>query len=333
MEGRNDHTDRVQIFDVSLRDGLQNEPTVLPTEAKLQIARNLVSAGYRDIEVTSFVRPRMVPQLADAADVVAGLSGLRGMVDHEVRFWALVPNQIGLDRAIDSGITNICTFMSSSETHNRKNVNRTIRESLEGLKRVIGAADSQDMGVRAYISTVFGCPFEGEVAVSSTVHIARELLAAGAGVVVLGDTTGMGTPGQVVDVLQTLVDADIPLDRVGLHFHDTRGTALVNAYAAYQFGARMFDGSTSGVGGCPYAPGATGNGASQDLVYMFESLGVDTGIDLDTASVAGQLLEEALGRELPGRYHRYWLAQNASDPAEASDAEEGTSDNSETRTA
>ncbi|MCA9297746.1 MAG: hydroxymethylglutaryl-CoA lyase, partial [Phycisphaerales bacterium] len=285
--------DQVQIFDVSLRDGLQNEPVVLPTATKLEIARRLVSAGYRDIEVTSFVRPRLVPQLADAADLVRMLPKAEG-----VRFWALVPNQIGLDRAIDAGIQNVCTFMSASETHNQKNVNRTVRESLAGLERVIGSASSQEMGVRAYISTVFGCPFEGDVPVSQTVPIARALLDAGADVVVLGDTTGMGTPMQVKNVVRTLVDEGIPLDRIGLHFHDTRGTALVNAFAAFQEGARMFDGSTSGVGGCPYAPGATGNGSSEDLIYMFHAMGVDTGIDLDIACDAGRMLEEALGREL-----------------------------------
>lgn len=296
--------DGVQIFDVTLRDGLQNEPTVLDTSAKLSILEGLVAAGYRDIEVTSFVRPRMVPQLADAADLVAALPRAEG-----VRYWALVPNQIGLDRAIDAGIENVCTFMSASETHNRKNVNRTVRESLVGLQRVIGSASAQDMGVRAYISTVFGCPFEGHVPVEATRRIASELLEAGADVVVLGDTTGMGTPGQVVDVLKELVAGGIPLERLGLHFHDTRGTALVNAWAAWQVGARMFDGSTSGVGGCPYAPGATGNGSSEDLVYLFDSLGVPTGVDLDQACAVGLQLERALGRELPGRVHRWWMAQ------------------------
>jgi len=303
---------QVQIFDVSLRDGLQNEATIVPTKIKLQIAERLADAGYRDIEVTSFVRPRMVPQLADASDLVRGLPPRDG-----VRYWALVPNQIGLDRAIETGVTHVCTFMSASETHNRKNVNRTIAESLTGLQRVIGAASSQDMGVRAYISTVFGCPFEGDVPVSQTVSIGQQLLDAGADVIVLGDTTGMATPLQVQSVIQALVGAGIPLERVGMHFHDTRGTALVNAFAAYQAGARMFDGSTSGVGGCPYAPGATGNAASQDLVYMFESMGVQTGIDLDIASDAGRMLEESLGRELPGRYHRYWLAQRARDTEES----------------
>lgn len=297
----------VQLFDVSLRDGLQNEDQVVPTEQKLAMAQKLVDAGYRDIELTSFVRPRWVPQLADASDVVAGLSRLEGA--EEVRFWALVPNQIGLDRAIDAGVENVCTFMSASETHNHKNVNRTIRESLAALERVIGSASSQDMGVRAYISTVFGCPFEGDVEVDSTIRIGKALLASGADVVVLGDTTGMATPMQVKRVLGELVDAGLPLDRIGLHFHDTRGTAIVNAFAAWQAGARMFDGSTAGVGGCPYAPGATGNAASEDLVYLFDSIGASTGVDLELASQAGAFIEDVLGRELPGRYHRYWLAE------------------------
>lgn len=297
----------VQLFDVSLRDGLQNEAVVLPTHQKLAVVQRLVDAGYKDIELTSFVRPRLVPQLADASDVVAGLAGIQGAAD--VRFWALVPNQIGLDRAVESGIEHICTFMSASESHNQKNVNRSIRESLGALQRVVQSASAQEIGIRSYISTVFGCPFEGDVAVQSTLDIGLALLDAGADVLVLGDTTGMATPHQVKDVLSYLVDGGIPLDRIGLHFHDTRGTAIVNAFAAWQMGARSFDGSTAGVGGCPYAPGATGNAASEDLVYLFDSIDAPTGVDLNLACEAGRELEELLGRELPGRYHRYWLAE------------------------
>ncbi len=296
----------VQLFDVSLRDGLQNEPVHVSTAQKLAIAQHLIDAGYRDIELTSFVSPRWVPQLADAADVVAGSRRLRGA--EGVRFWALVPNQIGLDRAVDAGVRHVCTFMSASETHNQRNVNRTVRESLAGLRRVIGSATNQGIEVRAYISTVFGCPYEGEVEIGATLGIGLELLDAGADVIVLGDTTGMATPSQVQGHLRALVDGGIPLSRIGLHFHDTRGTAVVNAFAAWQVGARRFDGSTAGVGGCPYAPGATGNAASEDLVYLFGSLGVPTGVDLEAACEAGRLLEEVLGRDLPGRYHRYWLA-------------------------
>ena len=296
--------EQVRLFDVSLRDGLQNEAKVVPTAVKLEVLDRLIDAGYRDIEVTSFVRPRWVPQLADAADVIAQLP------DADVNYWALVPNQIGLDRAVDAGVTHVCTFMSSSETHNRKNVNRTVKESLVGLERVIGSATGQGIEVRAYISTVFGCPFEGDVPVEQTLKIGRALLAAGANVIVLGDTTGMGTPLQVTEVLKSLTAGGIPLDKIGLHFHDTRGTAVVNAFAAFNAGARMFDGSTGGVGGCPYAPGATGNAATEDLAYVFESMGVDTGVDLEKAVHAGALLEEALERPLPGRYYRYGSASN-----------------------
>lgn len=304
----------VRLFEVSLRDGLQNESVVLPTERKLEMVNRLVAAGFRDIEVTSFVRPKWVPQLADAAEVVRSLPSLP-----DVRFWALVPNPIGLDRALDAGIGHIATFMSSSETHNQKNVNRTIMESLGGLRKVIGTAKAENLKVRSYLSTVFGCPFEGEVAVDAVLRLALALLEAGADEVALGDTTGMAHPTQVRHVLEALTRGGVPLDKVALHFHDTRGTALVNVMAAYDFGARQFDGAISGVGGCPYAPGAAGNACTQDLVHFFERLGGAqeapeaygpvTGIDLDAACETGKWLEEQLGRELPGRYHQFWRGQ------------------------
>lgn len=295
-------TDAVRLFEVSLRDGLQNEATVVPTDGKVELARRLVAAGFKDIEVTSFVRPRMIPQLSDAADVIRRLPRVDG-----VRYWALVPNQVGLERALDVGVEHIATFLSASETHNLKNVNRTVRESLSGLQSVIGTAVAHQVGVRAYISCVFGCPYEGDVAVQRTVDLARALLAAGAGEIALGDTTGMANPEQVKRVVSAVVGAGIPMERLALHFHDTRGTAAVNAYAAWELGARMFDGSLSGVGGCPYAAGAAGNACTQDLVNMFESMGVPTGVDLEAACEAGEFLEDALGRPLPGRYHQYWL--------------------------
>ncbi len=299
-------TDAVRLFEVSLRDGLQNEPTVVSTDAKVELARRLVASGFRDIEVTSFVRPRMIPQLSDAAEVIRRLPRVDG-----VRYWALVPNQVGLERALDAGVSNIATFLSASETHNLKNVNRTVKESLAGLHSVIGTAVAHGVGVRAYISCVFGCPYEGDVAVQRTIDLARALLAAGASEIALGDTTGMADPEQVKRVVTAVGEAGIPLDKLALHFHDTRGTAAVNAYAAWQLGARMFDGALSGVGGCPYAQGAAGNACTQDLVNMFESMGVDTGVDLDTACEAGEFLEDVLGRPLPGRYHQYWIGSRA----------------------
>lgn len=292
-------SERVRIFEVSLRDGLQNEPVVVPTAAKLAHLRMLLDAGVQDIEVTSFVRASRIPPLADAEDVVAALPK-----DADARFWALVPNQIGMDRAVSAGIRHVCTFLSSSETHNKKNVNRTIRESIAGLRRVIGTAMDEGIAVRAYISTVFGCPYEGPVSVDRTVEIAREMLAFGAETVVLGDTTGVGNPNQVRRVIERLVESGVPLDRLGLHAHDTHGTALVNVYAAWQAGVRAFDASVAGIGGCPYAPGAAGNAATEDLVRVFEDMGVSTGIDLEALARAGWEMEAVLGRPLPGRVHQ-----------------------------
>lgn len=291
--------DPVQIFEVSLRDGLQNEAVVLSAEDKLAHLRRLIAAGVRDIEVTSFVRASRIPALADAAEVVRGLPTVS-----EARFWALVPNQVGMDRALSAGIRHICTFLSSSETHNAKNVNRTVRESLAALKRIIEAAAEEGVGVRAYISTVFGCPYEGEVPVERTVWLAHELLEAGAGTVVLGDTTGVALPEQVRSVIGALVGSGVAVDRLALHAHDTRGTAIANVYAAWLDGVRRFDGSVAGIGGCPYAPGAAGNAATEDLVHLFEGMGVGTGIDLEALAVAGWEMERLLGRELPGRVHR-----------------------------
>jgi hydroxymethylglutaryl-CoA lyase len=295
-------TSAIRLHEVSPRDGLQNEPDIVSTDAKVALIERLVAAGFKDIEVTSFVSPRFIPQLADASEVLRRLPDVEG-----VRYWALVPNPVGLERAIEAGIGHIATFMSSSETHNRKNVNRTIRESLAGLEKVIATARAERIEVRSYISTAFGCPYEGDVAVSAVVDLAKALRDAGAGIIALGDTTGMGEPEQVKRVIGAVVDAGVPLEDIAMHFHDTRGTAVVNAYAAWQIGARHFDGSIAGIGGCPYAPGAAGNAATEDLVHLFERLGATTGVDLDVASEAGRFMEEILGRPLPGRYHQYWL--------------------------
>lgn len=293
----------VRIYEVSPRDGLQNEPEVVTADEKLGLIARLVAAGVKDVEVTSFVRPSWIPQLADASEVIRGLASIDAPDD--VRFWALVPNRRGLERALESGITHICTFMSASETHNKKNVNRTRAESLASLRDVVGDAKGAGLGIRGYISTVFGCPYEGAVAASNTVELAHALLDAGVDELALGDTTGMGDPRMVREVLTALVDSGVPLDRVGLHMHDTRGTALVNVLAGYEMGVRTFDGSVAGVGGCPYAPGAAGNLASDDLVNVFEAMGIDTGVSVSGIAEAGVFLADVLGRELPGRYHRY----------------------------
>ncbi len=292
----------LSIYEVSPRDGLQNEAAVVSPEGKLALIEALVASGLRDIEVTSFVRPRWIPQLSDAAELVRMLRRHEG-----VRYWALVPNQVGLERAIECGIRHVATFLSASETHNKKNVNRTVRESLASVEELIGVARDEGMEVRGYISTVFGCPYEGDVPVDNTLRIGERLLAAGAHTLALGDTTGMADPAQVERVLAAVTTGlGVGFDRIAVHFHDTRGTALANAVVAYRAGVRQIDGSVGGMGGCPYAPGASGNAATEDLVNVFEQMGVPTGIDLDRLGAAGCLAEDLVGRELPGRFHLYW---------------------------
>ena len=296
-------SDPIHIHEVAPRDGLQNEPEVVSTTDKLGLIEHLVAAGVKDIEVTSFVRPSWIPQLADASELVTRLPR-----SENVRFWALVPNRRGLERAIGAGVSHIATFMSASQTHNQKNLNRTRKESLMGLSRVHEIAQDEGLRVRSYISTVFGCPYEGNVPVEASRDLTHALLETGCDVVALGDTTGMANPRQVENIVRMLVDDGIPIDRLALHLHDTRGAALANALAGYRAGIRCFDGSVAGVGGCPYAPGASGNAATDDMVHMFEAMGISTGIDLDRLTDAGLYLSSVLGRSLPGRYHRFRAA-------------------------
>ena len=294
---------QLTIYEVSPRDGLQNEATVLPTSAKVELIHRLVEAGMKDIEVTSFVRPSWIPQLADAAEVVANLPQA-----DDVRYWGLIPNRRGLDRAIDCGLTHVATFLSASETHNQKNLNRTQRETLAAQRDVIESAKAEGLTVRAYISTVFGCPYEGDVSVDQTIRLSKALLESGADNIVLGDTIGAANPAQVSRIIAAVTNAGIPIERTALHMHDTRGTAVANVMAGLEAGIRTFDGSVAGVGGCPYAPGAAGNAASEDLIAVLHAMGWDTGIDLDRACDAGVFLADALGRELPGRMHRVHMA-------------------------
>lgn len=293
----------VRLFEVSLRDGLQNERAILPTATKLAVLDRLVAAGLRDIEVTSFVRPDLLPQLADASDVIAALP-----TSSDVRFWALVPNIRGFERALSSGVRHVSTVLSASETHNKRNVNATVRESLAALQRVVADARIEGLTVRSYVSTAFGCPYEGAVDAARVVELALAFRAAGADEVVFGDTVGVATPRQVEGLVQRVMDAGLELDRLALHLHDTLGMAVANAWAAYEMGVRAFDGAVAGVGGCPYAAGAAGNACTQDLVYLFERAGASTGVSLEGLAAAGNLLESALGRELPGRVHRFQAA-------------------------
>jgi hydroxymethylglutaryl-CoA lyase len=290
--------DRVSIFEVSPRDGLQNEAVMVPLEGKRRLVDALVAAGLRRVEVTSFVSPKWVPQLGDAEELAALLVPPEG-----VTFSALCPNARGLDRALAVGLREIAVFLSASETHNKMNVNKTIADTLAVFQEIVPPAREAGLRVRAYVSTVWGCPYEGTIDPKKSVAIARELVALGCYQVSLGDTIGVGTPGQTAEIVRRFRD-EMPVEQIALHMHDTRGTALANVLVALELGVRDFDASVAGVGGCPYAPGAAGNLATEDLVYALHGMGVETGIDLDKLIEAGNVAEQILGRPLPGKVHR-----------------------------
>jgi len=288
----------VSIYEVSPRDGLQNEAAPIPLSGKLELLRALIAAGLTRIELTSFVSPRWVPQLADAEELVRLAEPPPG-----VTVSALVPNAKGFERALKAGLREIAVFMSASETHNRKNTNKSIADSLHTFAEVVKPAREAGLMVRAYVSTVWGCPYEGDVPVSAALDIARQLLELGCYQVSLGDTIGVGTPLQTKRIVEAFL-AEIPAAQLALHLHDTRGTALANALVGLELGIRDFDASVAGIGGCPYAPGAAGNLATEDLVYMLDGLGVKTGVDLDALIEAGRVAETVLGRHLPGKVHQ-----------------------------
>lgn len=290
--------DAVSVYEVSPRDGLQNEATIVPTSAKKRLVEALVAAGLRRIEITSFVSPKWVPQLADAEELARSLRPPEG-----VTFAALCPNARGLERALSAGLREIAVFLSASETHNRRNVNKSIADTLTVFSEIVPPAREAGLAVRAYVSTVWGCPYEGAVDPAAALRIARRLLDLGCYQISLGDTIGVGTPRQTAEIVRRFAD-EMPLDRIALHLHDTRGTALANILAGLELGVRDFDASVGGVGGCPYAPGAAGNVATEDLVYMLHGMGIATGIDLDKLIDAGQVAERVLGRPLPGKVHR-----------------------------
>ena len=289
--------DSVQIYEVGPRDGLQNEPAPVPTDVKVEFVNRLTAAGLPYIEVSSFVHPRWIPQLADAEDVLTRISRAEG-----VRYAALVPNQRGLERAREVELADVAVFVSSSETHNQKNLNRSIDESLENIADVM-AGLPDGAWTRGYVSMVFGCPYEGEIPVGDVIRVATRLLELGVDQISLGDTVGYGSPRDVRDRMADIATA-VPLDKVALHFHDTRGTALANIVAGLDAGVRIYDGAVGGLGGCPYAPGASGNVATEDLVQMLHAMGIETGVDLDALVDAAAFIETHLKKQLPGRYLR-----------------------------
>jgi hydroxymethylglutaryl-CoA lyase len=286
----------ITIVEVGPRDGLQNERAHVATGDKIELVNRLSAAGLPVIEVTAFVSPKWVPQMADAAEVFAGITKRAG-----IRYTALVPNPAGLDRAMDAGVREVAVFAASTETFSRKNINQGIDASLETYRQVCQRALAAGLRVRGYLSTAFGCPYEGSVPPATVVAVSERLLDLGVFEVAVSDTIGIAHPGQVSAVLDALLER-IPVSRVALHFHDTRGTALANVLAALPYGIATFDASAGGLGGCPYAPGAAGNLATDDLVFMMNGLGIETGVSLEALSEASAFIAGRLDHRLPSRY-------------------------------
>jgi hydroxymethylglutaryl-CoA lyase len=285
----------IRVVEVGPRDGLQGEAAVVPAGAKIQLVRMLAAGGCREIEVTSFVRADRVPQMADAAEVLAGLRDLEGL-----RLSALVPNRRGLDRALAAGVTRIAVFAAASESFAARNLGMDVAASLRTFAEVVRAAASAGVSARGYVSTSFICPFEGEVPVEQVERVAASLLELGVDEVSLADTIGAAVPTDVSRRLERL-SGTLPRERLALHFHDTAGTALANVLAGLQAGVTTFDSSAGGLGGCPFAPGAAGNLATEDLVWMAERMGIQTGIDVDQIAAASGFIEPYLGHPLPSR--------------------------------
>ncbi|WP_326575933.1 hydroxymethylglutaryl-CoA lyase [Actinacidiphila glaucinigra] len=288
---------RVRIHEVGARDGLQNEKATVPTEVKAEFVHRLADAGLTTIEATSFVRPEWVPQLADAEQLMPLLDDL----GDGVRLPVLVPNRRGLERALALGVREVAVFGSATESFAKANLNRTVEESLEMFAPVVTAAKEAGARVRGYLSMCFGDPWEGAVPVPQVAGVARRLYDLGCDELSLGDTIGVATPGHVVALLDALGGLDLPVERLAVHFHDTYGQALSNTLAALRHGVTVVDASAGGLGGCPYAKSATGNLATEDLVWMLDGLGVETGVDLSRLTATSVWMAEQLGRPSPSR--------------------------------
>ena len=288
----------VRIVEVGARDGLQNEQAIIATADKIALLDRLSATGLQSIEATSFVSPKWVPQLADAAEVFAGIARKPG-----VHYPVLVPNERGYERALAVGVEEIAVFTAASEAFNQKNINASIAESLARFEPVMARARADGIRVRGYVSTVLGCPYQGEVPVADVVRVSRALHAMGCYEVSLGDTIGVGTPGKARTMLRA-VAAEVPMDALAVHFHDTYGQALANVLACLEEGVAVVDAAVAGVGGCPYARGASGNLASEDVVYMLHGLGVHTGIDLPQLAETGRWLSTLLGRQTGSKVGR-----------------------------
>ena len=289
----------VRIYEVGPRDGLQNEATPISTSDKLRYIELLGAAGLKEIEATSFVRPNAIPQLADADELLQTLTA--GANAAGMRYPVLVPNERGLDRAIAAGASALAVFTAASDEFTKRNIGMTIDESLVAFAPVLGRAADMGWWRRAYVSTAFGCPFTGRVEITKVVEVAQRLDELGVDEICIGDTIGVGVPGQVHDITAALVAAGLPLNHIAYHFHDTRGTALANVVAGLEDGVSCFDASTGGTGGCPYAPGAAGNLATEDLVYLLDGLGIRHGLDLTKVIEAARFIAGALGKPLASK--------------------------------
>ncbi len=309
---------KVLIYEVGPRDGLQNESRMVPTADKIAFIDALSETGLQAIEITSFVNPRWIPQLADASEVARGIRRKPG-----IAYSALVPNRKGLDTALEAGMTDMAVFLSVSETHNKKNVNKTVAETLRAFEEVIEPARAAGARVRAYVSTVYGCPDEGEVDPRRAVELTLTLRQMGVYQVSLGDTIGVANPAQVERVLE-MVLAEVPQEQIALHFHDTRGAALANCLVGLTMGVTTIDSATGGLGGCPYAPGASGNLATEDIVAALHGMGIETGIDLDKLVAASQQIAAFVGHELPSKYLKAHLgARSRSERKKPSQTQSG----------
>ncbi|HEX7707123.1 MAG TPA: hydroxymethylglutaryl-CoA lyase [Thermoanaerobaculia bacterium] len=286
----------VKLVEVGPRDGLQNEKVTIPTDVKVAYITALGDAGLRVIEAGAFVSPRWVPQMADTAEVYSEIPK-----DPGVEYPVLVPNMRGLERALESGVTSIAIFTAASETFNSRNINMSIDESFANYGPVAAKARAEGLRIRGYVSTAFGCPYEDEVPPEKVLEVAARLLDLGCYEVSVGDTIGVGTPLQVQGVIGMLLQV-IPASKLAMHFHDTRGVALANTLAALEMGITTFDSSAGGLGGCPYAPGASGNLATEDLVYMLDRMGIDTGVNLNRLVHASSIIAPWIDHPLPGRY-------------------------------
>lgn len=288
----------VRIVEVGPRDGLQNEKQIVPTETKIEFIRRLAETGLRTIEATAFVSPKWVPQMADHAEVLRALPRGGG-----ISYPVLVPNIRGFEAALEAGATEVAVFAAASETFSQRNINCSIAESLERFVPVFAAKRTANIRVRGYVSCALGCPYEGEIPPAKVAEVAAALFERGCYEISLGDTIGVGTPNRTSALIAT-VAARIPIDSLAGHFHDTYGQALANIYAALLAGVHVFDASVSGLGGCPYAPGAAGNVATEDLLYMLNGMGIETGVDLDALIAAGAFICEKLGRQTKSRVAR-----------------------------